>query len=974
MIQRTKFHVAGFVCFVLALQACSRVASVSADNPVRIGLQVVLIGDVAGTVWEGEIHLSDGKLRRLGGHQLDNLRDRIDLSDEQTGRWKILLSNEKVPEIAQIDPARLAEQVMIHTGGKGFFASLDASPSTVVTLESNLGSASLRPGELSLGEARSLLDGRALVRRVPGYVALDSGAVHEDAPSLCLDDSGTPWVVYIEYSHQSELLRVAKVTPGGIEPAGILAGPGLFQQPSIVCDASGTLWPIWAQLEAGKWQLRARSITAGKLGDPVAITQSEGNEFNPDAGSDSSGRVWVVWQSLRSRDSEVYAKTFDPETSQWSRERRIGESKADWEPRLAFGPDGTVYVVFDSYRNGDYDIFLATMSKGHGSDETEIAAISASPDYEARPEAVVSADGKSIWMAWDTGQQRWGKHSKGAGLHRNRFLRVVRYDLATKQTVSMPDVNELLPSLPGQGGELAELAVDGEGDLWLLCRYVNWPISWQVVALQFDVGTGSLTRPVLLPESALSADRRADAVFDRSGKLWLAWAGDGRRGKIAGQNGIFVGSLDTEDPMPPGTHVEKKKLQLMSPAGAAARPAEDRHRWKVNGKEYVLYWGDLHRHTDFSVCQTPMEGSTVEHFRYALDVAKLDYLAVTDHVQHGKVLSDYEWWLTQKLSDLYHLPSHFVSIYGYERSQRWPYGHRNVLFLDRGGPLVLRTREGYQVPAPPEALDANRGYGGEQRIRPEEMWDVIRSSGRRAITLGHTIGHPLMGTDWSVYERIDREIESLVEIYQGHRVSYEGMESPQPSRARESGAYFTQAGRLVEMDPAKVEDYMARDVSGRNPKGLYHTALQLGFKLGVTASSDHLSTSVSYGGVYVETLNREGIFDALDARRTIAATDKIYVDFSCNGRLMGEVFETDQLPRVSLYVHGTGKLENVVVVRNEKSLHVFEPGTSGPGTEKFETVFTDMQPVTGENRYYIRVQQKDGNMAWTSPVWATYRP
>ena len=35
----------------------------------------------------------------------------------------------------------------------------------------------------------------------------------------------------------------------------------------------------------------------------------------------------------------------------------------------------------------------------------------------------------------------------------------------------------------------------------------------------------------------------------------------------------------------------------------------------------------------------------------------------------------------------------------------------------------------------------------------------------------------------------------------------------------------------------------------------------------------------------------------------------------------------------------------------------------------FEQSFEDEYPVTGENRYYLRVEQADGNMAWSSPVW-----
>ena len=36
-----------------------------------------------------------------------------------------------------------------------------------------------------------------------------------------------------------------------------------------------------------------------------------------------------------------------------------------------------------------------------------------------------------------------------------------------------------------------------------------------------------------------------------------------------------------------------------------------------------------------------------------------------------------------------------------------------------------------------------------------------------------------------------------------------------------------------------------------------------------------------------------------------------------------------------------------------------------------EFSFTDLKPLDGTSYYYVRVQQKDGELAWTSPVWIT---
>ena len=54
-------------------------------------------------------------------------------------------------------------------------------------------------------------------------------------------------------------------------------------------------------------------------------------------------------------------------------------------------------------------------------------------------------------------------------------------------------------------------------------------------------------------------------------------------------------------------------------------------------------------------------------------------------------------------------------------------------------------------------------------------------------------------------------------------------------------------------------------------------------------------------------------------------------------------------------------------MRNETDYKTFAP----KGMEFAET-FTDPSPIEGENRYYVRVEQTDGNMAWASPVWVTF--
>jgi hypothetical protein len=78
--------------------------------------------------------------------------------------------------------------------------------------------------------------------------------------------------------------------------------------------------------------------------------------------------------------------------------------------------------------------------------------------------------------------------------------------------------------------------------------------------------------------------------------------------------------------------------------------------------------------------------------------------------------------------------------------------------------------------------------------------------------------------------------------------------------------------------------------------------------------------------------------------------------------------EHDGKAELKFAMNGTAPIKRVTIVRNERNHQVFEPGK-----RDFETTFTDAAPLAGENRYYLRVEQTDGNMAWSSPVWVTVK-
>jgi hypothetical protein len=347
------------------------------------------------------------------------------------------------------------------------------------------------------------------------------------------------------------------------------------------------------------------------------------------------------------------------------------------------------------------------------------------------------------------------------------------------------------------------------------------------------------------------------------------------------------------------------------------------HVIRHEDKEYRIWRGDLHRHTEISA-DGAGDGSLWDAYRYAIDAAGMDYLAVTDH-QSGN--QEYTWWRTQKSADMFDVPGFFTALFGTERSLPYPNGHRNLVFAQRGVPLL---------PIQPEEQKAVTSTG-------PTLYPYLRKN--RGIATSHT-SHTGMGTDW---RDNDPELEPIVEIFQGARTS-----------AEREGAPLSPTARRTELW-----------AGGYRPLGFVSNAWAKGYKLGVQASSDHVSTHLSYACVIAENASREALVDAMRRRRTYAATSNILMDYrlTVDGKtfLQGDETEARSMPELTAKINGTAPLKSVVVVRDQET--VFSQSPSGVA---YDLRYRENALPKGTHYYYVRVEQQDGNVAWSSPVWVKY--
>ena len=117
-------------------------------------------------------------------------------------------------------------------------------------------------------------------------------------------------------------------------------------------------------------------------------------------------------------------------------------------------------------------------------------------------------------------------------------------------------------------------------------------------------------------------------------------------------------------------------------------------------------------------------------------------------------------------------------------------------------------------------------------------------------------------------------------------------------------------------------------------------------------------------GVYAAACDREAIWRAIQDRRTFATTGaRIILDVRVNGEPAGSIVASSGAASVGIAVHACAPIERVDLIRNDRCLASWFPGTLDATLD-----YTDEQPLR-EGAYYVRLRQTDGEYAWSTPVW-----
>jgi hypothetical protein len=774
------------------------------------------------------------------------------------------------------------------------------------------------------------------------------------------------------------------------EPIAITSGGGDIYKCAVANDGQGATWVVWSENTSwpkaalANFEIFAASIVGGKVSSPAKLSNHPGSDVSPVAATDTAGRVWVAWQGARENAFKILER-HQMANNQWSAERAVSTQQGNcWVPAITAAPNGRVAIGWDTYDKGDYDVWIREFATdGNPSDARPVAN---SADYEARPALTYDRESR-LWVAWERSGPTWGKNwgaldHRGIGLYRDRQIGLlVLADGKWMQPAD--DVTAALPgararrgprNLPvrrpepeattrkaGQEAEtgaatynnIARLACDRDGRIWLFTRSregtFHTPLGsvWSNYAASYD--GEHWTGPTILPHSDNLLYNQPAVAAHPGGGFVVAHSSDHRqdrhlgRGATGGNDSLASGS----DPFDNDIFVSRLemastplKLKLVAakvvPASAAAPSAEtvaergDIERARAirstyEGKQLRLVRGEFHRHTEISG-DGGNDGPLEDMWRYAIDVAGMDWLGCGDHDNgNGR---EYTWWLTQKTTDAFRLPGRFDPPFTYERSVPYPEGHRNVVFAQRG----VRT-----LPRLPISRVDEVAHAPDTQM----LYKYLRHF--NGVCASHTSATN-MGTDWRDNAS---DVEPMVEIYQGCRQSYERPGAPR--------------------SPTEADA-----IGGWRPAGFVNLALQKGYKFSFESSSDHTSTHISYAMVYAEDTSREALLQAMRARHTYAATDNIIAEYRCKAGghdyMLGDEFSTNEAPTLRLKLHGTAPFSKVTLVKDDQEIHSITPNK-----DVVELTWKDPNPTPGKTSYYyFRGEQANDEIVWVSPMWITY--
>ena len=580
-------------------------------------------------------------------------------------------------------------------------------------------------------------------------VRLSSSEGFNDFPTMVQTGQDTAWVAWLSFRDGWDTLQAAQIIYKNgamyFDETIQVVGKSRILHPTLVHGNEKT-WLLYSQESGGNFDIFAQEL-AESLTAPIRISEHPEVDVHPTAVIQNQ-TLWVVWESNRFESRrQIYcrkltgnelspiAKLSDPESN-------------NYNPAIAQLGANQVWVGWHSFRDGNVDLYGRIITDDSAKPEQRITQ-AAGIDRNL----VVFSHRQQIWLAWE-----YANHTG---------YKVGRTSEKSVQIAKLAPNGLLAPARIPKNfshAESPQLAQGPDGRLYVsILTPRDRNSGWDVILFTFSAQGWSKPR-VLSRRKTLN--RRADLAFlgdqvvvsYESNNLPNRWKN--YQSSTNGSSDVFVvfGPIEnTKTSM--GTLANYRPPEKdFEPAKIRKQFAEDRRGWVVNhqGESYRLLFGDLHEHSDISVCDRTNDESPEQSYQMMRDLVRFDFGGLTDH---GKSFNEYLWQHLGKVNRANTDPGRFVAFQAQEWTSNYDikgkqhpygyYGHRNLFFAN---------------PNP------KRWYNAGEDTTPAQLWQQLRDAGQDFVSIPHQLADTgNVPIDWNFN---DQEAEPVAEIFQ-YRGSYE---------------------------------------------------------------------------------------------------------------------------------------------------------------------------------------------------------
>ena len=274
-------------------------------------------------------------------------------------------------------------------------------------------------------------------------ISITEGVYSRDTcePSLCLFPNGkTCWVAWAAYGRKGSRAFARRID-GGTAGEIVPVSPHERMQTRPIClPAEEGVRFVWFEKEGqtySVWSRRHDGDTFTACEELHRLPESA-KPWELQAVCDESGALWVCWaQAVKGRSSiEGLRKAPEGAPMRFS----IENGRCSYRPRMAAWRGEDIYLVWDSYVDGVYDVYGCPAGMtGPG----DVAKISRDTAWENRSAICRDREG-ALWAVWVRGQDVM---YRGSTIQQKFSLRGARYDGCSWEPVLGADGGEEIAPL-----------------------------------------------------------------------------------------------------------------------------------------------------------------------------------------------------------------------------------------------------------------------------------------------------------------------------------------------------------------------------------------------------------------------------------------------------------------------------------------------------------------------------------------------